>query len=375
MGLSAGTRLGPYEIIAPLGAGGMGEVYRACDTRLTRTVAIKILPPHLAEHPDLRDRFTREAQAIASLNHPHICVLYDVSQHEGTDFLVMEHLEGETLAQRLTRGALPVDQTLRYAIEIADALDQAHRQGIVHRVLKPANVMLTKSGTKLLDFGLAKLRATDAAPGPGLSVLPTERGLTARGTILGTFQYMAPEQLEGKETDARADIFAFGALMYEMATGRKAFESKSQASLISAIMSAEPPPMSAVQPMTPPALDHVVKKCLAKDPDDRWQSAGDLASELRWVAEAGSQAGAAAPVVVRRMRREQLGWIVAAVLLLGLIAAVAVAVGHLREVRKEPHAARFLVAAPEKSSFRWYDAPVVSPDGRQIAFTPTGAVP
>jgi len=261
MTLSAGSRLGPYEILAPLGAGGMGEVYKARDTRLERIVAIKVLPSHLSNNAEFRQRFEREAKTISSLSHPHICALYDVGHQDGTDFLVMEYLEGETLVARLAKGSLPIEQTLRYGIEIADALDKAHRQGIVHRDLKPGNIMLTKSGVKLVDFGLAKLRAAGAGPVfSGLTAMPTEApNLTAEGTILGTFQYMAPEQLEGREADARTDIFAFGAVLYEMATGGKAFSGKSQASLIAAILEREPPAISTIQPMTPPALDRVVK--------------------------------------------------------------------------------------------------------------------
>ena len=252
MSLQPGTTLGPYEIQAPLGAGGMGEVYKARDTRLDRTVAIKVLLAHVADDPDRRQRFEREAKTISSLNHPHICTLYDIGQQDGIDYLVMEYLEGETLAQRLTKGALPLDQALRYAIEIADALDKAHRKGITHRDLKPGNVMITKAGTKLLDFGLAKLKQPAAGPG-GMTAVPTlSAGLTMQGTILGTLQYMAPEQLEGTEADARTDIFAFGAVVYEMATGRKAFEGKSQASLIHAIMGADPPAIASLQPMSPP---------------------------------------------------------------------------------------------------------------------------
>ena len=236
MALADGTRLGPYEILAPIGAGGMGEVYRAKDTRLDRTVAIKVLPSHLSNDTELRQRFEREAKAVSSLNHPHICTVHDVGQQDGVDYLVMEHLEGETLAARLAKGPLPTDQVLRYAIEISDALDKAHRQGVVHRDLKPGNIMVTKSGAKLLDFGLAKLQHAESGQGEALSALPTEnQSLTGAGTILGTFQYMAPEQLEGKDADARTDIFAFGAVVYEMATGLKAFEGKSQASLIGAI--------------------------------------------------------------------------------------------------------------------------------------------
>jgi eukaryotic-like serine/threonine-protein kinase len=246
-------RLGPYEILSAIGAGGMGEVYKARDTRLERIVAIKVLPVHLADRAESRDRFEREAKTIASLNHPHICTLYDTGHQDNVDFLVMEYLEGETLAQRLQKGPLPIQQVLQYAIEISDALDKAHRKGITHRDLKPGNIMLTKSGTKLLDFGLAKLRqgASSATP---FSELPTEKdAITAEGSILGTLQYMAPEQVEGKEADARTDIFALGAVVYEMATGRSAFEGRSQASLIAKILESDPPPMSSLQPVTPPA--------------------------------------------------------------------------------------------------------------------------
>src|SRR5271169_2664647 len=303
MAILPGRRLGPYEILSPIGAGGMGEVYKARDTRLDRIVAIKVLPAHLADRAELRDRFEREAKTIASLNHPHICTLYDTGHQDGIDFLVMEYLEGETLAQRLLKGPLPLDQVLRYAIEISDALDKAHRKGVTHRDLKPGNIMLTKTGTKLLDFGLAKLKQEAAPKNVPLSDLPTAKDpLTAQGTILGTLQYMAPEQLEGKEVDARTDIFAFGAVAYEMATGKKAFDGQSQASVISAIMSSAPVPMSSLQPMTPPALDRVVKKCLAKEPERRWQAASDVCDELRWIAEGGSQASVAPTAAVKGIR-------------------------------------------------------------------------
>ena len=289
MAILPGRRLGPYEILSSVGAGGMGEVYRARDTRLDRIVAIKILPDHLASRADLRERFEREARTIASLNHPHICTLYDIGQQDGIDYLVMEYLEGETLAQRLVKGSLPIQQVLQYAMEISDALDKAHRKGVTHRDLKPGNIMLTKTGTKLLDFGLAKLKQEAAPANVPLSDLPTAKDpLTAWGSILGTLQYMAPEQLEGKEVDARTDIFAFGAVVYEMATGKKAFEGKSQASLIAKILDTDPPSMSSLQPMTPPALDRVVKKCLAKEPEKRWQAASDVRDELKWIAEGGS---------------------------------------------------------------------------------------
>ncbi len=281
MTLAPGKSLGPYEILSPLGAGGMGEVYRARDTRLDRDVAIKVLPQHLSRSPEFKQRFEREAKSISQLTHPHICTLHDVGHHDGTDYLVMELLEGETLAQRLTKGALPIDQVLRHGIEIASALDAAHRKGVVHRDLKPGNIMLTKSGAKLLDFGLAK-STTIIESDP--SAVTVSQPLTSKGTIVGTFQYMAPEQLEGIEADARTDIFAFGAVLYEMATGKRAFEGASRASLIASIMSVHPQPISNVQPMTPPALDHLVKMCLAKDPDERIQTAHDVKLQLEWIA-------------------------------------------------------------------------------------------
>ena len=271
----------------------MGEVYRATDTRLDRTVAIKVLPEHLADDPQRRERFEREARAVSSLNHPHICTLHDVGEQDGVHYLVMELVEGETLQQRLEKGRLPLDQALEYAIQIADALDKAHRQGVVHRDLKPGNIMITKSGTKLLDFGLAKLKGDAGGVSP-LSQMPTQdpsAPLTAEGTIIGTLQYMAPEQLEGKEADARTDIFAFGAVVYEMVTGKKAFEGKSPASLIGSILKEVPPPVSDSQSISPNTLDRTVKKCLAKDPDDRWQSASDLLDELQWVKDEGSSSG------------------------------------------------------------------------------------
>src|SRR5882762_670078 len=314
MSLLPGNKLGPYEIVALLDAGGMGEVYKARDPRLDRTVAIKVLPNHVAADPNVRERFEREARAVAALNHPHICTLHDVGQQDGIDYLVMEYLEGQTLASRLEKGALPLDEALQFAIEIADALDKAHRQGIVHRDLKPGNIMLTKTGMKLLDFGLAKL----APPAPvgiaGMTMAPTKSSpLTGQGTILGTLQYMAPEQLEGKEADARTDIFALGAVIYEMATGKKAFEGKSQASVIGKILETDPPPISSLQPMTPPALDRVVKKCLQKDPDERWQNARDVTDELKWIAEGGSQPTIPVTLVARRKLKERLAWAVAAV--------------------------------------------------------------
>ncbi len=324
MSLTAGTRLGPYEVIGPLGAGGMGEVHLALDTRLDRKVAIKLLLAGKADRGVSPERFQSEAKAVSSLNHPNICALYDVGEQNGRDYLVMELVEGETIARRLMRGPLPPDQILRHAIEIAEALDHAHRRGIVHRDLKPGNVMLTKSGAKLLDFGLAKWhsRRTDFQE----SVETTTREpLTGDGQVVGTLRYMAPEQLEGKPVDARTDLFAFGALVHEMATGRRAFEATSEASLVAAILETDPPSISSLQPLSPPALDRVVKKCLAKDPDERWQSARDLADALKWISHDSSQSGAlpsgrlATVVAAGASRRLIAG---AAIVLLAAVAGV-----------------------------------------------------
>jgi eukaryotic-like serine/threonine-protein kinase len=370
MGLRIGTQLGPYEILSAIGAGGMGEVYRARDTRLERIVAVKILPDHLSDRAELRERFDREARTVASLNHPHICTLHDIGQQDGVDFLVMEYLEGETLAERLKKGPLPIAQGLQYAIEISDALDKAHRKGITHRDLKPGNIMLTKSGTKLLDFGLAKLRGPQAAVA-SLSALPTEgSGLTAQGTIVGTLQYMAPEQLEGKEADARTDIFAFGAVVYEMATGKKAFEGKSQASLIAKILETDPPPMSSLQPMTPPALDRVVKKCLAKEPEKRWQDASDLCDELKWIAESGAQARLSTEGVSPspKSRRKMLLWATASL----VAAIVGLTVWSLRPAPALPPrpVTRFTISLPAGQHLVGLDTPAIalSPDGTRLAY-------
>jgi eukaryotic-like serine/threonine-protein kinase len=365
MTLVAGTRLGPYEIQSPIGAGGMGEVYRARDTRLERTVAVKVLPPHLSENVELRQRFEREAKLISQLSHPHICALYDVNREGETDYLVMEYLEGETLSDRLLRGRIPTEQLLRWAVEIADALDKAHRQGIVHRDLKPGNVMLTKSGVKLLDFGLAKVTAPAAAQS-SVTALPTVAGspdLTQDGTILGTFLYMSPEQLEGREADGRSDIFSFGAVLYEMATGQKAFSARSRASLIAAILEHEPPAISSIQPLVPPALDRVVRTCLAKDPEDRWQTAHDLESELKWIAQVGSQAGVAAPVVAKRKNRERLAWVGLGIMTL---AAAALAAAYLRRAPRPLPAVRATLPLPEKMILGDLS---LSPDGTRLAFT------
>jgi Tol biopolymer transport system component len=317
MGLPTGTKLGPYEIQSPLGAGGMGEVYRARDTRLERTVAVKILPAQFSSDPVRKQRFEREAKTISSLNHPHICVLYDVGHHDGMDFLVMECVEGETLAKRLEKGPLPLDQVLKYGAQIADGLDKAHRSGVVHRDLKPGNIMLTPTGAKLLDFGLAKPAAAPVSAATLTAVRTAP--VTEEGTIVGTFQYMSPEQVEGKEVDGRSDIFSLGAVLYEMVTGKRAFEGKSQLSVASAILEKEPEPISAVKPMTPPALDRCIRRCLAKEPERRWQNAGDLASELQWIAETGSQAGVAGRLPAGRSSRERVAWLLAAALSVFLI--------------------------------------------------------
>ena len=280
MPLDPGTKLGPYEILAPLGAGGMGEVYRARDTRLERFVAVKILPAHLSADPARKMRFEREAKTVSALNHPNICSLFDVGSQDGIDFLVMECIEGESLADRLAKGPLPVEQVLKIGTEIADALDKAHRSGVVHRDLKPGNIMLTKTGAKLLDFGLAKPAAA-ATSVVTLTNVAAHSPVTEQGMIVGTFQYMSPEQVEGKELDGRSDIFSLGAVLYEMLTGQRAFAGKSQLSVASAILEKEPAPISTIKPLTPRNLDHVVRRCLAKDPDDRWQSARDLSLELK----------------------------------------------------------------------------------------------
>ena len=276
MPLTAGATLGPYEILARAGAGGMGEVYKARDTRLNRTVAIKVLPAALTADPDARQRLDREAKAVAALSHPHICALFDIGHQDGTDFLVMEFLEGETLAERLTRGKLPLDEALRTGIQIADALATAHKAGIIHRDLKPGNVMLTKRGATLLDFGLAK--PPPVALSAGMTQVATQQPLTGAGTLVGTLQYMAPEQLQGLPADARTDVFAFGCVLYEMVTGRRAFTGDSPASVIAAILEREPAPMAGgSDPIPVPVLDAIVRTCLAKNPDDRWSSAHDVA--------------------------------------------------------------------------------------------------
>jgi serine/threonine protein kinase len=366
MPLAAGTRLGPYEILGPLGAGGMGEVYRARDTRLDRAVAVKVIPAHLASEAEVRQRFEREARAVSALNHPHICVLHDIGQEGSTYFFVMELLEGETLATRLEQGPLSPDEFFPAAVQIADALAAAHRAGIVHRDLKPGNIVLTRSGAKLLDFGLARATGFPAAAGSGLTQSPTlARPLTAEGTIVGTFQYMAPEQLEGKDADARTDIFAFGAVLYEMATGKRAFEGGSQASLIASIIKETPRPMSEVMPMTPPALDHVVRRCLAKKPDERWQSASDVKHQLEWIRDAGSQAGVPVPVLVHRRHLSRAIWTVAIVSSVATLALGSYLVTHRPP---PPQTMRFNLLPPDRQFFDGSQSYMaVSPDGGSLA--------
>jgi eukaryotic-like serine/threonine-protein kinase len=371
MPLPNGSRIGPYEILAPAGSGGMGEVYRARDTRLDRTVAIKILPGYLSEKPDAKQRFEREARAISSLQHPNICTLFDIGSQDGTDYLVMEYLEGETLADRLTKGPLPPEQVLKYGIEIAEGLEKAHRSGIIHRDLKPGNIMLTKAGAKLMDFGLAK--ASGVAPISGMTATfatpEASHPLTAAGMMVGTFQYMAPEQVEGKEADSRSDIFALGAVLYEMATGRRAFSGKSHASIVAAILASEPQPISSVQPMSPPALDRVVQGCLSKDPDERWQTAHDVKLQLQWIAEGGSQAGIPAPVSKRRRLSHNLAWAVAAVCAL---AAIGMALPWIFRSSPRVRPTRVSILAPEGGSFKPFDI-AISPDGSKFAFAAVDA--
>jgi serine/threonine-protein kinase len=377
------SRLGPYEIQSALGVGGMGEVYKAVDTRLDRTVAIKVLSTSLAADPEFRERFDREARTISQLDHPDICALYDVGEHEGMSFLVMQYLEGETLEARLRKGALPLDQALQYAMQIGDALERAHRAGIVHRDLKPGNVMLTKGGAKLLDFGLAK-SGPAIGSASGVTSLATVAPLTAKGTILGTFQYMAPEQIEGLATDVRTDIFAFGTLVYEMVTGRKAFTGSTPASMISAILKDQPRPIGELLPLTPPQLDHVIARCLSKDPEDRWQSARDVTRELQWIRTEAAHGKPAAlgragsriwnyPAVVTGVAGIVLGAVAATLLLsfgrdrgpsrAGGITRSLIAIApadRLQAYRSDKVNAE---GRPSRTSFAW------SPDARSIVFS------
>ena len=365
MTLPAGTRLGPYELIERLGAGGMGEVYKGRDTRLERIVAIKVVASTLTADPGWKQRFDREARTLATLSHPHICPIFDVGNRDGVDFLIMEYLEGETLASRLARGALPLDLALRHAIEIADALAAAHRRGICHRDVKPGNIMLTRAGARLLDFGLATAVALPScAPDDGT----VSAALTAAGTIIGTVQYMAPEQLEGRPADARSDTFAFGSVVYEMVTGRKAFAGQSQASVIAAILDQEPAPMWTPQPSTPSALERTVRKCLAKDPEDRWQDARDLRDELKWIAERGSPLDVSSAGAVRRPLRV-MAWTLVATLTIVSAALLTIAVRHFQEQPTEGSRVVLTVSRPPARIWVGAEpAPELSPNGKHLLF-------
>jgi eukaryotic-like serine/threonine-protein kinase len=387
MALTSGTRLGPYEIESPLGAGGMGEVYRARDTRLERTVAIKVLNAQLVASTELRARFEREAKVISQLQHPHICVLHDVGNEGPIDYLVMEFLQGESLAERLRKGPLAPEQILTIAIEIADALEKAHRAGVVHRDLKPGNVMLTKSGAKLLDFGLAKPLSATVASGSGRTssasvfaaaltqTMPAQSPaspLSTAGAVIGTVQYMSPEQIQGVEADARSDIFSFGVMLFELVTGKRTFEGKTQASIVGQILAVDPPSVSTLRPQTPPGLDRVIRLCLDKDPDERIQSAHDLKLQLQAIAEAPlitAQSATVAPA-----RRSFLPWVAAGVL---SIVAIGFALAYLQSLRAPQVSVHSYILAPEKATFvlTGNDAglPVLSPDGLRLAFVAKSA--
>ena len=356
MPLTPGDKLGPYEILSPLGVGGMGEVYKARDTRLDRSVAVKVLPEHIAKREDLRARFEREARAVASLNHPNICTLHDIGNQDGVIYMVMELMEGETLAARIEKGPIPLEQALAYAAQIADALDRAHRAGVTHRDVKPANIMLTRDGVKVLDFGLAK---STTAPGPNDATLVAS--LTTEGSIIGTPQYMAPEQFEGKEADARADIWAFGAVLYEMVTGQKAFQGKSYSTLVGAILAADPP--MTVKPFTPSWLERLARRCLAKDPEDRWQSMRDVVLDLR-TPPLETNATTAKP--------NHWKWATAAATAL----AIAAVVFPLRKNAEPPAQFKTDITPPAATSFTNtvnIGGSAIAPDGKTLAFVVTNA--
>ncbi len=371
MGLISGTKLGPYEIQSPLGAGGMGEVYRARDTRLDRTVAVKILPAHLSSNSGAKQRFEREARAISSLNHPHICTLYDVGHQNGTDYLVMEFLEGETLADRLCKGPLPLQQVLKYGIEIGRGLEKAHRTGVVHRDLKPGNIMLTKAGAKLMDFGLAKATPPIAPSSSGLNMTQSNpvdaHPLTTQGTIVGTFQYMAPEQIEGKEADARSDIFAFGAVLYEMVTGKRAFEGKSQLSVASAILERDPAPISAAARVVPPSLEQTIAICLVKDPEQRWSAVHDVVLQLNMIANTEADP---AKATVRRLTNR----IASATALVALLTGAGIVALVTRWTRPAPPSSpvmRFSISLPKEAPMALPNPTptlAIAPDGSAIAY-------
>jgi eukaryotic-like serine/threonine-protein kinase len=367
MPLVPGNKLGPYEIVGPLGAGGMGEVYRARDTRLERTVAIKILPASISADLVAKQRFEREAKTISGLNHPNICTLHDVGSQDGVDYLVMECVEGETLAKRLEKGPLPLEQVLKIGREVAEALDKAHRSGVVHRDLKPGNVMLTATGAKLLDFGLAKPMAPVVTLATLTVAMPQPSPVTQQGTIVGTFQYMSPEQVEGKELDTRSDIFSLGAVLYEMLTGKKAFEGKTQLSVASAILEKEPAAICTVKPLAPPVLDHAIQRCLAKNPEERWQSANDLASELKWIAGGGTQSATGGVVEAAGKFPRGALWLTIT------LAAVAVTFGATYyATRPTPEAPLMVSVIPPPAVFADTSGrigpPQISPDGKRLVF-------
>src|SRR5579862_1820255 len=383
MTLNPDTKLGAYQIKSPIGAGGMGEVYRALDTRLNRTVAIKVLPGHLCENVEAKERFEREARAISALNDARICTLYDIGHQDGVDFLVMEYLEGESLADRLRKGALPLKETLKVGSDVCNALEAAHRHGIVHRDLKPGNIMLTPGGAKLMDFGLAKplgvaAASTRARSAPSFTAVATAMGsspispLTSAGTVVGTIQYMSPEQIEGKEADARSDIFALGSVLYEMASGKRPFEGKSQISLASAILEKDPEPLSTIKPMTPPAFEYTVNTCLQKNPDDRFQTAHDVKLQLQWIGSSSSSTGMKTMPAIAQPRRRYLAWTAAAVVVLLLIG---IAAALLTRPAPWMQVTRTMINPPEKAVLNLSgDAagpPVLSADGKMLAFAAT----
>ncbi len=380
--LANGTTLGPYEILGRIGAGGMGEVYRAHDTRLARDVAVKVLPANVASDPHFRGRFEREAKAISQLSHPNICILHDVGDATVSDpsaeggpaleikYLVMEFLDGESLAQRLARGPLPIEHVLRYGGQIADALERAHREGIIHRDLKPSNVMITKSGAKLLDFGLAKRVVVNESSDRLDTAARTESiPLTSEGAVVGTYQYMAPEQLAALEVDARTDVFSFGALLYEMTTGRPAFEGKSRTGVFAAILTGQPRPMQELQPLAPRALEHLILRCLAKEPDDRWQTMHDVRAELEWISRGGSPETPIAPPK-KRIRRLR------AAIAVGLVVALAGALSGIWLSGRRSNGSGVVTAELVPPGGQQYvpsgnsgGPAVISPDGRWIVYS------